>query len=79
MFIDEILKPAQLTIRAQPFNLIAWDRPSFDALKSDILHGRPLPADRLALCIQSNINIPTLEYEDMLRAILRQPTMSHGV
>ncbi|MHB1246459.1 MAG: DUF6492 family protein [Sulfuriferula sp.] len=79
VFIDEILKPAQLTIRDQPFNLIAWDRPSFDALKSDILHGRPLPADRLALCIQSNINIPTLEYEDMLRAILRQPTMGHGV
>lgn len=78
VFIDEVLKPAQLTIRDQPFNLIAWDRPSFETLRSDILHGHPLPADRLTLCIQSNINIPIQEYDDMLRALLRQSTTGHG-
>lgn len=71
VFIDEVLKPAQLVVRDQPFDLIAWDRPSFDALQADILQGRPLPADRLTLCIQSNINIPVAEYEDTLRALLK--------
>jgi hypothetical protein len=70
VFIDEVLKPAKLVVRDQPFDLIAWDRPSFDALQADILAGRPLPADRLTLCIQSNIHIPVTEYEDTLRALL---------
>lgn len=72
VFIDELLKPGNLTARDRPYSLIAWDRASFDALRSDILSGRPLPADQLTLCIQSNLNIPVAEYEDMLRMILTQ-------
>lgn len=70
VFIDEILKPENLTIRDEPFNLIAWDRASFEALKTDVMNGRHLPASRLTLCVQSNIGINVAEYEDMLRAIL---------
>lgn len=72
VFIDEVLKPENLTVRDTPFNLIAWDRASFDALKSAVLSGQPLPSNRLTLCLQSNIQIPVSDYEDMLRAILNQ-------
>jgi len=49
VFIDEILRLDNLTEHDQPFNLIAWDRASFDALRSDALSGRQLPLDKL-LC-----------------------------
>ncbi|MHB1213709.1 MAG: DUF6492 family protein [Thiobacillus sp.] len=76
VFIDELLKPDNLTARDQPFNLIAWDRASFDTLRSDVLSGRPLPPDKLTLCLQSNLHIPVAKYEDMLQVILKQTTTS---
>ena len=72
VFIDEVLKPLHLTVRDRSFDLIAWDRASFDALRSEVLSGRPLPADKLTLCLQSNLRIPASEYEDMLNVILNQ-------
>ena len=78
IFIDEVLRPDNLIVRDHPFNLIAWDRASFDALRSEVMSGRSLPADRLTLCIQSNVHIPVSEYEDMLRAILRQSQTGGG-
>ncbi|NDP46981.1 MAG: hypothetical protein GZ085_01060 [Sulfuriferula multivorans] len=70
VFIDEVLKPDNLTVRDRSFDLIAWDRASFDAIRSEVLSGRPLPADKLTLCLQSNLHIPVSEYEDMLQVIL---------
>ncbi|MDP1864700.1 MAG: DUF6492 family protein [Thiobacillus sp.] len=70
VFVDEVLKPDNLTVRDHGFDLIAWDRASFDTIRLDVLNNRSLPADKITLCIQSNLNIPTSDYEDMLRAIL---------
>ena len=72
VFVDEVLKPDNLTVRDHSFDLIAWDRASFDTIRSDVLNNRSLPADKLTLCIQSNLNIPVSDYEDMLQAILNQ-------
>ncbi len=72
IFIDEVLKPYDLTICDHSFDLIAWDRASFDTIRSDVLNNRSLPAEKLTLCIQSNLNIPVSDYEDMLQAILNQ-------
>ena len=72
VFVDEVLKPDNLTVRNHSFDLIAWDRASFDTIRSDVLNNRSLPADKLTLCIQSNLNIPVSDYEDMLQAILNQ-------
>lgn len=72
VFVDEVLKPDNLTVRNHSFDLIAWDRASFDKIRSDVLNNRSLPADKLTLCIQSNLNIPVSDYEDMLQAILNQ-------
>lgn len=73
VYIDEILKPEGLAVRGEPFNLIAWDRPSFERLRSDVFNGNPLAADKLVLCIQSNINIPVEAYEDILKRLLARP------
>lgn len=70
VFIDEILKPRELYIREEPYNLIAWDHASFDNLKSAMLQNEKIPNNKISLVIQSNIGIPTSEYEDMLLHIL---------
>lgn len=72
VFIEEVLKPHLLTLRDRPFNLIAWDRASFEALKETVMRGQALPSQQIALCLQSNIHIPVSEYEDMLGVILRR-------
>lgn len=72
VFVDEVLKPDNLTVRDHSFDLIAWDRASFDTIRSDVLNNRSLPAEKFSLCIQSNLNIPISDYEDMLQAILNQ-------
>lgn len=76
IFIDEVLQADNLMVCDRPFNLIAWDRVSFGALKSEVMRGRCLSADQGALCIQSHAHIPVSEYEDRLRAILRLSKMS---
>ena len=73
VFIEEVLKPHLLTLRDHPFNLIAWDRTSFDALKATVMSDQALPSQKIALCLQSNLHIPVSEYEDMLSAILSRP------
>jgi hypothetical protein len=70
VFIDEVVKARGLRIRDDPYNLIAWDHASFKDLKTTMLHDKEVPKNKISLVIQSNIGIPTAEYEDMLRHIL---------
>ena len=70
VFVDEVLKPSNLTIRAHRYNLMAWDRKSFDHLKAELLHSRSGANTEIALVIQSNIGIPATEYEDLFRNLL---------
>ena len=69
IYLEEVLKPSQLVIRDKKFNFIAWDRDSFSKLKAAMLQPQ-FPAERISLVIQSNIGIPTSEYEDLLKHIL---------
>lgn len=70
IFVEEILKPRDLNLITRPFHRIAWDAASFEDLKHATLEGGDQPDDALSLVIQSNLNIPPAQYEDMLRRIL---------
>lgn len=72
IYLEEVLKPAGLTIRDKRFNLMAWDRDSFVQLKSAMLQPEFRTDEHISLVIQSNVGIATTEYEDLLRHILEQ-------
>jgi len=72
VFVEEVLKPANLSIRARPFNIIAWDLASFESTKTRMLNAEDSEDDRISLVIQSNLKIPTSAYEDLLRHIICQ-------
>lgn len=76
IYLEEILRPPGLSIRSKPYNLIAWDRPSFEALKLRILKGHSLPPECFTLCLQSNVQIPVVEYQDMLATLLTKRTQA---
>lgn len=70
VYLEEVLKPAGLTIRDRRFNLMAWDRESFLRLKTDLFQTGFQADEYISLVFQSNAGIPTAEYEDLLRLIL---------
>lgn len=73
-FVEEVLRPANLVVRTEPFHKIIWDRASFDAFKSST-NGIERPIDNnLTLVVQSNLGISVSEYEDILRAIVEPPS-----
>jgi hypothetical protein len=70
IYLDEVLQPKGLTIRDKRFNIMAWDRDSFVQLKTAMLRPEFQADEHISLVIQSNVGIPTAEYEDMLKHIL---------
>lgn len=70
IYLEEVLQPKCLTIRDKRFNLMAWDRDSFVKLKTAMLQPGFHADEHISLVIQSNIGIPTAEYEDLLNHIL---------
>ena len=70
VFVDEVLKPSDLAIRDGRYNLMAWDRESFNQLKSELLNPAFETNKEIGLVIQSNIGIPATEYEDLLERLL---------
>lgn len=68
-FVDEVVQPANLHHKTAPFNRIAWDHPSFDALRADALASLP-PGDEISLVIQSNIGIEPSDYLDLLTKLV---------
>ena len=74
IFVEEILKPVELSLITYPFHQIAWDIDSFNQIRKTALAGKKHDAQLLSLVIQSNLEIPPSEYEDMLNYILNQQT-----
>lgn len=70
IYLEEVLKPPQLMIRDKRFNLIAWDHDSFVKLNTAMLQPGFEPEGHISLVIQSNIGIPTTEYEHLLKHLL---------
>jgi len=77
VFVEEVLKPANLIVRTEPFHRIVWDRASFDELKSRMKSSDNLVGkNHLTLVVQSNLGITVSDYEDILRDIIESPLTS---
>lgn len=69
-FVQEILKPRNITIRNKPFNLILWDESSFNKFfenPDDAVRSAP---DQMCVTVQSNLEINPESYQEKLRHLL---------
>ncbi|WP_306536994.1 DUF6492 family protein [Geobacter sp.] len=62
-FIEEILRPEKLKILETPFHHLIWDETSYEIFRSG--HAE-IPAEKLAVTIQSNIKIDPSEYRELV-------------
>lgn len=63
VFIEEILKPDNVHVRTDPFEIGIWHRKDFDALLSGELPRLPgITSEPLTLVVQSNIGMDVVSY-----------------
>lgn len=71
VFVEEVLKPANLTVQTEPFHRIISDKESFEDLKSSLENtNNAASKNNLTLVVQSNLGISVTEYENILRAFI---------
>lgn len=70
VFVEEVLRPADLQIREEPYNFMLWDRASFDGFFGDVAGSLARYPQRLCTVAQSNMHIPVDEYVAQLHAVL---------
>jgi len=71
VYIEEILKPDDLVLREQPYNLGVWAEKDFFEIMDRMLDEASNSSDYLCLTIQSNLGFSADEYEGRVTQFLK--------
>jgi len=72
VYVEEILKPRDLILREQPYNLGVWAEKDFFEILDRMLDEGSNSSDYLCLTIQSNLGVSAEEYEGRVTQFLKQ-------
>lgn len=69
-FVESVLKPADISVRTNPFNIMLWDRDSYDRFFESPETSVKTHPDQICVTVQSNLGIPHSLYETKIRSLL---------